>query len=77
MTQLAQAFKTDLAHRELEIPPEQLAARQARFIHVESWLIQFKFGQDQRGEYLDYYGINLALQAGMAGTEIDVSKDEI
>ena len=52
---IAQVFKTDFAHWGLEIPPELLESRQAGFIQADGWLIQFKFGQDARGEYLDYY----------------------
>jgi hypothetical protein len=55
MNQIAQAFKTEFAHWGLEIPPELLAARKAGFIQSEGWLIQFLFGKDARGEYMDYY----------------------
>jgi hypothetical protein len=55
LNQIAQAFKTDFAHWGLELSLELLKARQAGFIQAEGWLIQFTFGIDRRGEYLDYY----------------------
>jgi hypothetical protein len=55
MNQIAQAFRADFANWGLEIPPEALASREPGFIQAAGWLIQFTFGRDSRGEYLDYY----------------------
>jgi hypothetical protein len=55
MNQIAQAFRADFANWGLEIPPEALASREPGFIQAAGWLIQFAFGRDSRGEYLDYY----------------------
>jgi hypothetical protein len=55
LNQIAQAFKRDFAHWGLELSPEMLKTRQAGFIQAEGWLIQFSFGIDKRGKYLDYY----------------------
>ncbi len=55
MDQIAQCFKTDFARWDLEIPPELLASHQPGFIQSAGWLIQFKFGHNSHGEYLDYY----------------------
>jgi hypothetical protein len=55
MNRIAQAFRADFANWGLEIPPELLASRVPGFIQAAGWLIQFTFGRDSRGEYLDYY----------------------
>jgi len=55
MNQIAQAFRADFAKWGLEIPPRLLASREPGFIQSAGWLIQFTFGSDSRGEYLDYY----------------------
>ena len=55
MNQIAQAFRADFANWGLEIPPEALVTCEPGFIHAAGWLIQFTFGRDSRGEYLDYY----------------------
>jgi hypothetical protein len=55
MNQIAQAFRADFANWGLEIPPEALASREPGFIQAAGWLIQFTFGRDSRGEYIDYY----------------------
>jgi hypothetical protein len=55
MNHIAQAFREDFAHWDLEIPPELLASRAPGYIQAAGWLIQFVFGSDSRGEYLDYY----------------------
>jgi hypothetical protein len=55
MNRIAQAFRADFAKWGLEIPPELLASREPGFIQAAGWLIQFTFGSDSRGEYLDYY----------------------
>lgn len=55
MNRIAQAFRADFANWGLEIPPEVLVSREPGFIQAAGWLIQFTFGSDSRGEYLDYY----------------------
>ncbi len=55
MNRIAQAFRADFANWGLEIPPEALASREPGSIQAAGWLIQFTFGRDSRGEYLDYY----------------------
>jgi len=55
MNRIAQAFRADFANWGLEIPPGLLASREPGFIQADGWLIQFTFGSDSRGEYLDYY----------------------
>ena len=55
MNHIAKAFRADFKNWGLEIPPEALASREPGFIQAAGWLIQFTFGRDSRGEYLDYY----------------------
>lgn len=55
MDRIARAFRADFAHWGIEIPPASLASREPGFIQAAGWLIQFTFGRDSRGEYLDYY----------------------
>jgi hypothetical protein len=55
LNRIAQAFRSDFANWGLEIPPELLASREPGFIQAAGWLIQFTFGSDSRGEYLEYY----------------------
>ena len=55
MNRIAQAFREDFSNWGLEIPPESLASRTPGVIQASGWLIQFTFGRDSRGEYLDYY----------------------
>jgi hypothetical protein len=55
MNQIAQAFRADFANWGLEIPSQALASREPGFIEAAGWSIQFTFGRDSRGEYLDYY----------------------
>jgi hypothetical protein len=55
MNRIAQAFRADFAKWGLEIPPELLVSREPGSIQAAGWLIQFTFGSDSRGEYLDYY----------------------
>jgi len=55
MNRIEEAFREEFANWNLEIPPELLASRTPGFIQEAGWLIQFAFGSDSRGEYLDYY----------------------
>lgn len=55
MESIAEAFRRDFANWSLEIPVADLNARRAGFIHTQGWLIQYVFGQNRMGQYLDYY----------------------
>jgi hypothetical protein len=55
LDRIAAAFRTEFARWGLEIPRKALASRKPGFIHDAGWLIQFTFGSDARGEFLDYY----------------------
>jgi hypothetical protein len=55
LDRIAAAFRTEFARWGLEIPRKALTSRTPGFIHDAGWLIQFTFGRDSRGEFLDYY----------------------
>lgn len=55
MERIADGFRRDFANWSLELPAEGLAFRRAGFIQSSGWLIQYAFGKNQYGDYLDYY----------------------
>lgn len=55
---VAQAFRARFANWGLEIPAANLKARRPGFIQSQGWLIQYTFGRNARGEYMDYYASN-------------------
>jgi len=52
---VAAAFEADFEHWRLSIPERHLTDRRPGFVEDQGWLIQFTFGRDALGEYLDYY----------------------
>jgi len=50
-TRFAEAFR----RWRIELPAADVVARRAGFIAEQGWLIQYCFGRDEVGEYLDYY----------------------
>lgn len=55
MKLIAETFAQHFAHWNITIPQENLKNRQSGYIQEASWLIQYCFGEDEKGEYLDYY----------------------
>jgi hypothetical protein len=55
MNRIAQAFRADFVAWGLEIPQESLNSRKPGVIQSAGWLIQYIFGKDSRGEYIEYY----------------------
>lgn len=55
MDQIAPAFAKRFRHWDITIPPENLESRTAGHLSKGGWLIQFCFGIDDGGNYLDYY----------------------
>jgi hypothetical protein len=55
MERVVEAFRRDFANWGLELPSADLQSRRAGFIHEQGWLIQYVFGRNHFGEYLDYY----------------------
>jgi hypothetical protein len=69
---ISRVFASTFARWKLRIPEENLAREKAGFIQKEGWLVQYGFGHDETGGYLDYYAarrmtsddhINMALVA--------------
>ncbi|MEN4007007.1 MAG: hypothetical protein PQ964_06605 [Methanobacteriaceae archaeon] len=42
----------------ITLPEEDLNARRSGHINKEGWLIQYCFGKDKTGKYMDYYATN-------------------
>jgi hypothetical protein len=58
MEEISKAFAARFAHWGIRLPEGNLQTRTAGYIAEHSWLIQFLFGRDEHGEYLDYYASN-------------------
>lgn len=52
------AFNETFAHWDLRLPPENLRNRERGQINARGWTIWFLFGEDENGEYLDYYAMH-------------------
>lgn len=50
-----EAFEQDFARWGLHLPPEDVAARRSGQLREAGWTVFYDFGQDVRGEFLDYY----------------------
>ncbi|MGD9911817.1 hypothetical protein [Methanothrix sp.] len=55
MNRIGEIFAKRFEHWNLRIPEEDLDKRRSGFIHDKGWLIQYCFGEDEAGEYMDYY----------------------
>ena len=55
MEKIAEAFRRQFAHWGLELPAPVLRERRPGFIQAQGWLIQYTFGRNRWGEYLNYY----------------------
>ena len=52
---ISRVFASTFARWKLRIPRENLECEKDGFIQKEGWLVQYGFGRDERGGYLDYY----------------------
>lgn len=55
MNLIADTFAKRFAHWKITLAEEDLKDRKSGYIQKAGWLIQYCFGKDQNGEYLDYY----------------------
>ena len=55
MGEIEQRFGRTFAHWGLALPPEHVSDRRRGKIVGGGWAIWYLFGEDERGEYLDYY----------------------
>ncbi len=52
---ISRVFASTFSRWKLRIPREDLEREKAGFIQKEGWLVQYCFGRDEKGGYLDYY----------------------
>jgi len=55
MNLIADTFAKRFAHWKINLPEEDIKARRGGYIQNAGWLIQYCFGKNETGEYLDYY----------------------
>jgi|688.fasta_scaffold535432_2 hypothetical protein len=55
MDRAAKQFSRDFSNWAIRLPEEDVAQRRRGRINAEGWAIWYLFGNDDRGEYLDYY----------------------
>lgn len=55
MKSIADAFNKRFAHWKIKLPEENLKNGQSGYIQQAGRLIQYCFGEDENGEYMDYY----------------------
>ena len=52
---ISRIFNSTFSRWKLRIPKDDLAREKSGFIQKEGWLVQYCFGRDEKGGYLDYY----------------------
>lgn len=55
MKLIAETFNNRFDHWEINLTEEDMKNRSSGYIQDAGWLIQYCFGKDEHGEYLDYY----------------------
>jgi len=55
MKLIANTFNRHFGHWVITLPEEDVKNRCSGYIQKGGWLIQYYFGKDGKGEYLDYY----------------------
>lgn len=55
MKLIAETFNQRFSHWEITLPEEDFKERCSGHVQKAGWLIQYCFGKDDEGEYLDYY----------------------
>ena len=55
MDPIARAFAEYFAAWSIRLPAASLRLRRAGYIQKAGWLVQYCFGRDEQGEYLDFY----------------------
>jgi hypothetical protein len=53
--EIERRFREDFAPWNITLPPEHVTGRRRGKIVEAGWAIWYLFGEDERGEYLDYY----------------------
>lgn len=52
---IEEQFNARFARDHIVLPPEDIAQRKSGAIVKGGWTIEYLFGADEKGEYLDYY----------------------
>lgn len=52
---IADTFAKRFTHWDITLPERDINLRNNGYIQKAGWLIQYCFGEDEKGEYLDYY----------------------
>ena len=52
---IASGFAACFSHPEIQLPEENLRERTPGTIQSHGWTIRFRFSEDSRGEFLDFY----------------------
>lgn len=55
MELIKDTFDSHFAHWEITLSEEDVVNRHSGYIQKAGWLIQYCFGKDEQGAYLDYY----------------------
>jgi hypothetical protein len=55
MSEISRIFNERFSHWHIALPPGALETRQRGRLQAAGWTIQYLFGQDDKGSYLDYY----------------------
>ncbi|BDZ72031.1 hypothetical protein GCM10025861_25480 [Methanobacterium petrolearium] len=55
MEQIAETFNNRFDHWNITLPEGDVEGRCSGHVQRSGWLIQYCFGEDENGEYLDYY----------------------
>lgn len=58
MNNIQKAFDAAFSHWGIILPLETLASQQPGNLSAQGWSVQYQFGQDERGHFLDYYATN-------------------
>lgn len=55
---IEEQFNARFARHHIVLPPEDIAQRKSGEIVQGGWAIEYLFGADEKGEYLDYYAVH-------------------
>jgi len=58
MQLIEESFRERFSHWDITLPEEDLKSKNSGFIQDSGWLIQYCFGDDETGDYLDYYAVH-------------------
>ena len=74
---IADTFAKHFAHWKITLPEEDLKDRRSGYIQEAGWLIQYCFGKDETGEYLDYYAAHRMTDDSHVRIYVDGSEESL